>query len=142
MLDDPAAGSELANDGAIEVPPDIVVDVLDAGAADAELGLAEDAAEPLVLAIEPFGVDEQAEALVEGQTGGVGVSSLLGPGGGHGVELQGLELLDGRFLGDVSEKSIWIPQVTILKGMRLREWRVASLAIPTRRARLSSQCLG
>ena len=50
--------------------------------------------EALVLAGEPLG-DEQSEALVEGQAGEIGRVLLVGPGLGHGRELEGLELLEG-----------------------------------------------
>ena len=55
------------------------------------------AAQALVLAGEPLGVDEEAEALVEGQARQLGGVLLLGPRLGHGLELEGLELLDGGF---------------------------------------------
>ena len=56
------------------------------------------AAEPLVLASEVLGVDEQAEALVEGQLADLGTLLLFGPGRAERVEAQGLEFLDRRFV--------------------------------------------
>jgi hypothetical protein len=64
MLLDPAAGGELADDGAVEIAAGRVVDVLHAGGADLEPGLFESSVEPSVLALQPLGVDEQAEPLV------------------------------------------------------------------------------
>jgi hypothetical protein len=52
-------------------------------------------AKAFVLAGMPLGLDEQAEALVEGEGGQVGLALLLGPGGGQGVELEGVEFLEG-----------------------------------------------
>ena len=93
---DPAAGGELADDGLVELAAGRVVDGLEAGLRELELGLLEGAGEALVLAGEPLGVDEQAEALVEGEARQLGVLLLLGPGVRHGVELEGLQLLEGR----------------------------------------------
>src|SRR3990172_4191330 len=64
---DPAAGGELADLCAIEVTAAAVVDVLDAGLSDLELRLEEEPLHSLVLAVDPLGVDEQAEAFVEVQ---------------------------------------------------------------------------
>ncbi len=47
-----------------------------------------------VLPGEPLGIDEQAEALVEGERGVVSVSLLLLPGGRHGMEAKRRELLE------------------------------------------------
>ena len=61
-----------------------------------QLGLLEGAGDALVVAGEPLGVDEQAEALVEAEARQLGVLLLLGPGVGHGVELELLQLVQGR----------------------------------------------
>ena len=76
VLVDPAAGGELADDGLVELAPGGVVDGLDAGLREFELGLLQGAGEALVLAGEPLGVDEQAEALVEGEGGQLGAAAV------------------------------------------------------------------
>jgi hypothetical protein len=92
------ARGELTDDGLVQLAPRRVVDVLDARLAESELGLLEQSAEALVLSREMLGVDEQAEALVEGQLADLGALLLLGPRGGECVEAQRLEFLDGRFV--------------------------------------------
>ena len=67
VLLDPAAGRELADLGAVELSLRRVVDVLDAGLAEAELGLSQPAREAAVVAEELLGVDEHGEALVEAE---------------------------------------------------------------------------
>ena len=95
MLGDPAAGGELADEGLVELAARGEVDGLDARLAELELGLVQRADEPLVLAGEPLGLDEEGEAFVEGEAGEISGVLLVGPGLGHGQELEGLELLDG-----------------------------------------------
>ncbi len=96
MLLHPPAGGELADDALVELPAGRIIDGLDAGVRELELGLLQGPGEPLVLAGEPLGVDEQAEALIEAVTARLGMLLLLGPGGGHGGELEGLQLLHCR----------------------------------------------
>jgi hypothetical protein len=55
---DPAAGGELADDGLVEFPAGGIVDRLDAGLRQLELGVAERPTQALVLAGAPLGVDE------------------------------------------------------------------------------------
>src|SRR5205823_290455 len=74
-----------------------VVDVLDAGLAQAQLRLPQGGRQPPVFAGEPFGLDQEAEPLVEGDRSERRVLLLGAPGSGEGVEPQGLELLEGRF---------------------------------------------
>lgn len=62
VLGDPAPGSELAQQRAIELAARRVVDVFDTGLAEAKLRLAECGGEPFVFAGEPFGVDEKGQA--------------------------------------------------------------------------------
>jgi hypothetical protein len=92
----PAAGGELADDGLVELTPRRVVDRFETGVGQLQLGLLEGTGDALVVAGEPLGIDEQAEALVEAQARQRGVLLLLGPGVGHGVELEGLQLVQGR----------------------------------------------
>ena len=90
MLGDPVAGGELADEGLVELAPGRVVDRLEAGLAEFELGLLEGAGEALVLAGAPLGIDEQGQALIETEGGEVRVLLLGGPGRGQGGELVGL----------------------------------------------------
>ena len=92
---DPVAGGELADDGLVEFAPGRVVDRLETGLGELELGLLQGAGQALVLAGVPLGLDEQREALVEGEGGHVGLLLLGGPGRGHGAELEGVELFEG-----------------------------------------------
>ena len=72
-----------------------IVDGLEAGLAEFQLGFLEGAREAFVLAGAPLGIDEQGEALVEAEGGELRIRLLGGPGGGQGRELEGLELLEG-----------------------------------------------
>jgi hypothetical protein len=67
VLGDPAAGSELADDGLVELAPGRVVDGLEARLRELKLGLLEGAAQAFVLPGAPLGLDEEAEAVVEGE---------------------------------------------------------------------------
>jgi hypothetical protein len=96
VLGDPAAGGELADDGLVELPAGRVVDGLDAGLRQFELGFLEGPGQALVLPGEPLGVDEQPKPLIEAEGGELGVLLLLGPGLGHGGQLEGVELVEGR----------------------------------------------
>src|SRR5206468_8068271 len=58
VLLDPAAGGERADLGFVELTASRVIDVFDASLAEPELRLGEVAAEALVLAMKPLGVDE------------------------------------------------------------------------------------
>jgi len=94
---DPAAGGELAEEGLVELAARLVVDVLDARLAQAQLRLAQRGRQAAVLAGERLGLDEEAEAL-ERDRGERRILLLGEPGGREGVEPQGLELLEGRFI--------------------------------------------
>src|SRR2546430_11969734 len=66
----------------------------DARLGELELGLVQRAGEAFVLAGEPLGLDEEAEALVEGEGGHVGLVLLLRPRRRHGIELERVEFLE------------------------------------------------
>src|SRR2546422_8189922 len=83
---DPAAGGELTDDGLVELAAGWVVDRLDAGLAEAELRLAERVRQALVLPREPFGLDEEAEPLIEAEGARRRILLLRDPGRGDGVE--------------------------------------------------------
>ena len=80
------------------LPAGRVVEILDAGVREPQLRLAQRAAEALVLAVEPLGVDEQRQALVKAETVAVRASLLLGPGRRQCVQSQGHQLLHRRFV--------------------------------------------
>src|SRR5690606_25866539 len=67
VFGDPGARRELLEHGLVELALGRVVDVLDAGGRELELGLLEGAVEALVLASEPFSVDKHPEAFIERQ---------------------------------------------------------------------------
>jgi hypothetical protein len=95
VLLDPAAGGELADHGLVEFAASGVVDRLEARLGEFEFGLLEGTGQAFVLPGEPLGLDEQRQALVEGQAGHLGALVLVGPGLGHGVELESLQLVEG-----------------------------------------------
>ena len=67
VLGDPATGGELADDGLVELTAGRVVDGLNARLRKLELGFLERTDEASVLSGGPLGLDEEAEALVEGE---------------------------------------------------------------------------
>ena len=77
------------------------VDGLEVGGM-ARLGGAEPAVELALLAGRPLGVDEEAEAFLEGEGGGLVGPELVPAGVGHGAELHGIELVEG------SVRSAWV----------------------------------
>jgi len=89
VLGDPLTGRQLADQGLVDDAPVIVVEVLEAGAAELEVGLLDVALEAGVVAGEPLGVDEEAEALVEAEAGVVGLGLLFDPRRGEAVALCG-----------------------------------------------------
>ena len=95
MLLDPPAGGELPHERFVQLAPGRIVDGFHAGLGDLELGFLQGAGEALVLPDAPLGLDEQPEALVEGERSEVRLAVLVVPGRGHGAELEGVELLDG-----------------------------------------------
>src|SRR5262245_39109171 len=99
MLVDPAAGGELADDAddaLVELAAGRVVNGLDAGVRQLELGLVQRAGQALVLAGEPLGVDEQAAALIEAEGAEFSILLLLAPGLGQGRQLEGMQLVQRR----------------------------------------------
>ena len=78
----------MADHGFVEFTARRVVDVFYAGLAEAKLGFFEQACEPLVFAGKALGIDEQSEALVEGQLGQFTIFLLVAPCSREGVEAQ------------------------------------------------------
>src|SRR5262249_34917938 len=105
MLGDPAAGPELTHERLVELAFARAVDVLDTRVRHPQLGLLERARQANVLAVDPLGVDEQAEALVEAERGNLGLRLLRRPGFRHRVKAEQLEFLDRRFV----QHGAWSP---------------------------------
>src|SRR5690606_36449372 len=99
----PSTGGELAQDGLVEVAPSVALNPFDAGLTEPELRLLEGASHALGLAGDPFGLDEQREALVERQGLDIGVALLLIPSSGHGQQAKRLEPFESWFFEH------WIP---------------------------------
>ena len=95
-LGDPGAGSE--REDLLTVEPSRVgeVDGLERRRV-AELGGMESPLQLALLAGGPLGVDEETEALLEGERGGLVGLHLLPAGVGHGADLHGVELVEGLF---------------------------------------------
>ena len=67
MLGAPAAGGELADQRPIELAPWRVLEVLETGLGQPELGLLQASGEFAIVAREVLGLDEQADAFVEAE---------------------------------------------------------------------------
>ena len=63
----------------------------------AQLGGAEPPLELALLASRPLGVDEEAEAFLKGEGGGLVGLELVLAGVGHRAELHGVQLVEGLF---------------------------------------------
>ena len=93
-LADPVAAGEAGQLAAIKPAAGAVVDVLDAGAL-LELRELQQARQAAIVAVDDFAVEQQREALVEGEAGGRALGELLGERGGHAVELQPVQCIEG-----------------------------------------------
>ena len=93
-LADPVAAGEAGELGAIEPAAGAVVDVLEAGAL-LELRELQQAREPTILAVDDLAIDQQREALFEGEARGRALGELLGQRGGHAVELEPVQCIEG-----------------------------------------------
>ena len=91
----PLAATQLQDQALVQPARGTVVDVFEAGAV-LEPGLAQAAAEALVVAFGQFAVDQQAEAFHEAQAVDVRGFQLLGECLEHAGQAQGLELVQGR----------------------------------------------
>jgi hypothetical protein len=88
MLLHPSARLELPNDRLIKLAFRGVVDSLEAGLCDAQLGLLQRARDPLVLPPEPLGINEHAEPLVEAEGIDLSVLLLLRPRGQEALQAE------------------------------------------------------
>ena len=80
--------------GAVQAAGVAEVDVLDGGRGPQPGGL-EAALDAAAGPVGELAVDEQAEAFVEAEPGVAGLGLLVGEGGGHGVQPQGFQPVDG-----------------------------------------------
>ena len=94
-LTNPVAAGEAGQLAAIQAAAGAVVDVLDAGAL-LELGELQEARQTTIVAVDDLAVEQQCEALVEGEAHGGALGELLGQGGGHAVELEPVQCIEGR----------------------------------------------
>lgn len=69
--------------GTIPLPPRRVVDVFDAGLREAKLRLLQRTRQPLVLSIQPLGIDQDPEPLIEAKVAGLGACD----GSAHAVAI-------------------------------------------------------
>ena len=93
MSGDPLRAREAEHRGAVEAARLAEVEVLDAGAADAQLRRPEVALESAVVALGRLAVDEQAEAALEGQRLMAGGLQLLAERAGMPTRLSAMSLL-------------------------------------------------
>ena len=98
---DPVAVDELGEEGAIEAARRAQIDILDDGGL-AQRGELQARDEPLVVALGGLAVDHQAEALLEGERGDVGLALLILEGLGHAGKPEGGE----AFVGGVDEHQV------------------------------------
>ena len=101
----PVVESKRHHGGAVQAPPLLEVEIFKAGG-ETELGVFEPVAHPSVFQIGHLVVDKQGKTLLKGELGHVGGLHLVGKGSGHGGELHGVELVNGR-LGEHVDSSRW-----------------------------------
>ena len=96
MVTDPIAPNESKDYGAIQAPWGAEVQILNGGW-EAELGLAEQPGKAAILANRSFPLDEESEAILEGEALDVGHGLLFIEGLGHASETEFTELGEGLF---------------------------------------------
>ena len=106
VLLDPVAGGELPHERFVQLTARRIVDRFHAGLRELELGFLQRASEPLVFPRAPLRLDEKAEAFVEGEGRDISLALLVVPGGGHGAELERVQLLEGRGVQHARESSL------------------------------------
>ena len=90
MLPDPVAAGELQEEGAIEAALHAKVDVFDTGGV-AEPGDLEEPGEPPILAGELLPLEDEGEAILEGESGHIRDAGLFLEGLGHTGEAKGMQ---------------------------------------------------
>src|SRR3972149_3637454 len=94
MAADPVAGAQARQLRTVKTAASAEVQVLD-GSAFLELRELQQASEPPVLAVGDLALDQKPEAIFEGEALGAGLGHLLGERGGHAVELQLVQCIEG-----------------------------------------------
>src|SRR3989304_3573815 len=90
----PVAGAQACQLRTVKTAASAEIQVFE-GSAFLELGELQQASEPAVLAVGDLALDQQAEAVFEGQALGAGLGHLLAQRGGHTVELQLGQCIEG-----------------------------------------------
>src|SRR6266508_1636828 len=91
---DPIAAGEACQLTAIESAARAEVDVLEAGALF-EGGHLQQTCESAIITMHDFAIEQQAEALFEAEAGGRALRELLGERGGHAIELEPVQCIEG-----------------------------------------------
>ena len=94
----PVAAGQRGDEAAVQAARGAPVDVLDAGAADLELGRLEQPRQALVVAPVDLALHQQRQPLVEGQLGRGGAGGLVGQRVHHAVQAQAAQLVQGVFV--------------------------------------------
>jgi len=94
LLPHPLAGGEASHEGLIQSAGMPIVDIFDAGHL-AQLGLAQARGQAPVFPLREFAVDEEPQALLEGEGCHVRHLALLDESLIHAREAQGLEFVEG-----------------------------------------------
>ena len=97
VLPDPRQIGDLRQRGAVEATDTLGIEVFQAGGLR-QLGPAQALMQPLAGAIGDLVLQQQAQAIVEGQGQGVGCRELMFERSGHAAQAQGLQLLNHGLL--------------------------------------------
>jgi hypothetical protein len=97
VLLDPGEVGDLRQRGAVEPADGFGIEIFDAGR-QRQLGPAQALMQPLAGAIGDLVLQQQAQAIVERKSQGVGCSELMFKRSGHAAQAQGLKLVDEGLL--------------------------------------------
>src|ERR1700704_6019289 len=97
MVDDPAAGGEVADQRPIEFAAGRIFQVLETRVRNSELGLLESTGEFAIVAREMLGLDEEPDAFVEAERPDRRVLELRPVGVSHRAEMEGAQAVKGWF---------------------------------------------
>ena len=103
---DPVTGGKADELAAIEPAPGAVIDVLDAGVAVLQLRELQQAPQALVVTVEHLAIEQQPEALFEGERCGGTLGELLAQSGGNAVELEPVQCIE-KGLDEHGSRSPW-----------------------------------
>ena len=94
---DPITSDERGHQAALEAAAVFVIDIFDTGLL-AKSGQLQQTVKATVLALCKFTIEQQREALLEGECLKFWLFELLGEGGGHAAEPQATELVQGLII--------------------------------------------